>query len=293
MNKPLLKDRSLWIVAVTLVVAVDLIQLNFGIPWLQERAAAIRPAPRMTKMVAQARGGLGNEPLANLDYGKKTYPWQKPRFEPRILQDSPPQVVIVPSEYTAPSGGWGTGNSNGTIGIRVSAQYVLQSAYNWRTERRILKTDPLPAGEFDFIANLPTGSLEALQAEITKKWGLVANREMFRTNALLLTLDHTNAPGLRAVAGRRPQPANADGMQTLTARMEDFFVPYLENILRQPVIDQTGLNGVIEIQWPLNRAPGGFEETRKLLLDQLGLDLVRTNTSVEMLVVKKAKEGNP
>ena len=30
MNKPLLKDRSFWIVAVTLVVAVDLIQLNFG-----------------------------------------------------------------------------------------------------------------------------------------------------------------------------------------------------------------------------------------------------------------------
>jgi uncharacterized protein (TIGR03435 family) len=293
MNKPLLKDRSFWIVAVTLVVAVDLIQLNFGIPWLQERAAAIRPAPRMTNMVMQARGGPANEQLANLDYGKKTYPWQKPRYEPRLLQETPPQVVVIPSEYTPPSGGWGTGNSNGTIGIRMNAQYVVESAYNWRSQRRIIESAPLPAGQFDFIANLPTNSLEALQAEIAKKWGLVANREMFRTNALLLTLDHTNAPGLRAAAGRTPPQASADEMQTVTARMDGFFVPYLENIFRQPVIDRTGLDGVIEIQWPLNRAAGGFEDTRKLLLDQLGLDLVRTNTSVEMLVVKKAKEGNP
>jgi len=292
MNKPLLKDRSFWIVAITLVVAADLIQLNYGVPWLKQRAAATRPAPRMTNMVMQSRTALGEQP-ANLDFSKKTYPWQKPQFEPRILLETPAQVVVIPSEYTSPSGGWGTGNSNGTIGIRMPAQYVIQSAYNWSAQRRILQADPLPTGEFDFIANLPTGSLEALQAEITKKWGLLADREMFQTNAVILTLDHTNAPGLRVVTVRPPPQQAPDSIQTITVRLNDFFVPYLENILRQPVIDQTGLNGLVQIQWPMTRARGSFEETRKFLLDQLGLDLVKTNTSVEMLVVKKAKEGNP
>jgi uncharacterized protein (TIGR03435 family) len=296
MNKPLLKDPSFWIVAVTLVAAADLIQLNFGVPWLQQRAAAVRPAPRMTNIVMQAQSGPVSEQTANLDYGKKTYSWQRPRYERQILQETPPQVVLIPSEYTAPSGGWGSGSSNSIMGIRMPALYVVQSAYSWKSNRRITQADPLPNGQYDFIANLPTGSLEALQAEITKKWGLVANREVIQTNALLLKLDHTNAPGLHVVSGRTPPRDTPADMQTVRARIEDFFVPYLENILRQPVVDQTGLNGTVEIQWPLNRALGGanaFEETRKMLLDQLGLDLVKTNTSVEILVVKKAKEANP
>lgn len=298
MSKPLHKDPSFWIVVITLIAAADLVQLNFGVPWLQKRKAELKSAPRMTNMVMQARAGLNSNPDPNLDYGKKTYPWQRPRLEPRILEEAQPQVVLIPSEYTLPSGGWGMSLSNSTIGIRMSASYVVQSAYSWRAQQRIIRVDPLPSGQFDFIASLPSGSLEALQAEIKKQWGVVANREIFQTNAVLLKLDHTNAPGLRPVTASTPRAQAGPGEQIVRASLDGFFVQYLENILQRPVIDQTGLKGFFDIQWPVNRGLRGpndaaFEETRKMVLEQLGLDLVKTNMPVEMLVVRKAKEGNP
>ena len=297
MNKPLHKDRSFWIVAITLVVAANVAQFNFGVPWLQEKMASSRPAPRMTN-AAPTMGRSGMVQQENLDLRKKTYSWQRPRFEPRLLQETPPQVVLLPSEYTPPSGGWGSGRSNNAIGIRMSAVYVMQSAYHWPSPSRIIQATELPPGQFDFIANLPSGALEALQAEIKKQWKLVADREIRQTNVLILKLDHTNAPGLQAVTDQTLPRQSGPGVQTIRGTLTDFFVVYLENILRQPVIDQTGLTGVFDIQLPAYRnisqpGNGALEQTRKALLETLGLDLVQTNTSVEMLVVKKAKEENP
>jgi uncharacterized protein (TIGR03435 family) len=180
----------------------------------------------------------------------------------------------------------------------MGASFVIQSAYNWRAQHRIIQVDPLPSGEFDFIANLPKGALEALQAEVKKQWGLVADHEFFQTNALLLTLDHTNAPGLQAAMNTELQRQSKPGVMRVRVQFRDFFMHYLEDILRRPVIDQTGLNGLFDIQLLTPLPPGvqsddTFEESRKMLLEQYGLNLIKTNTSVEMLVVKKAKEGNP
>lgn len=298
MSKPLVKDPSFWIVAITLVVAADLVQLNFGVPWLQERRAEIKPAPRMMNGVMPSRSPLILAQAPNLDFSKKTYPWQRPQYERQLLGQTPPQVVLIPSEYKPPSGGWGTYGPHGAIGIRMGAPFVIQSAYNWRAQHRIIQADPLPPGQFDFIANLPSGALEALQAEIKKQWGLVADREVFQTNAVLLILDHANAPGLQPVTDPTVRRRSGPGQQTVRGLLGGFFVEYLENIVGLPVIDKTGLNGVFDIQLPANRGVGktrdaAFEEMRKTLVEQLGLDLVKTNTAVEMLVVKKVKEGNP
>lgn len=295
MKKPLHKDRSFWIVAITLVGAANLVQFNLGVPWLRERVAAMRPAPRATNAMPLAGGFAFNQP-ANLDYGKKTYSWQRPRFEPALLLETPPQVVLIASEYAPPSGGWGTSRSNITMGIRMSAAYVVQSAYDWKSPRRVILPDEMPSGQFDFIANLPNGSLEALQAEIKKQWGLIANREVRQTNVVFLKLDHTNAPGLQAATGPRAPVQSDPGTQTIRAQMGAFFVSYLENMLQRPVIDQTGLTGLFDIQMPVMRGRvtqiDTFEQTRKMLLERLGLDLIQTNAPVEMLVVKKENGGN-
>ena len=128
MKKPLHKDPSFWIVAITLVGAANVAQFNFGVPWLREKMAAGRPAPRITNAVP-VMNAFNARP--DLDYSKKTYSWQRPQFDPRILQDTPPQVVLIPSEYTAPSGGWGTSGANNAMGIRMPALYVVQTAYGW------------------------------------------------------------------------------------------------------------------------------------------------------------------
>ncbi|HEX9045681.1 MAG TPA: hypothetical protein VF988_01530 [Verrucomicrobiae bacterium] len=62
-NKPLHKDLSFWIVAVTLVGAATATQLYFGIPWFADRLAQAQPAPRCLKMPsAQVTPVLGAQP---------------------------------------------------------------------------------------------------------------------------------------------------------------------------------------------------------------------------------------
>jgi uncharacterized protein (TIGR03435 family) len=288
-SKVLHKDLSFWIVIVTLVGAADVPQVYFGFPWFQEKLLASRPALR-TDGSAQVVDAF-NQP-ADLDLSKKTYSWQTPRFSPRVLQDTPPQVVLIPTEYSAPSGGWGTSQSNMTIGIRLPADFVLQSAYDWRSRPRMILSDAMPAGQFDFIANLPGGALEALQAEIRKKWGLTAERGMRQTNALFLKLHHTGVPGLQVAARTATPLPNQPGVYSIHNAPLNFVVSYLEQTLQLPVIDQTGLTGFFDIQFPTIRVVRGqnngvLEQTKKIFLEQLGLELIETNATVEMLVVKK------
>jgi len=295
MSKPLHKDPSFWIVVVTLIGAANVAQFYFGVPWLREKVVASRPAPRATNAV-QVVNAL-NQP-ANLDYGKKTYSWQRPRSEPRLLQETPPQVVLIPSEYAESSGGWGMSRSNSAIGIRMQALYVVRAAYGWTSSRRMISADQMPTGQFDFIANLPSGALEGLQAEIKTKWGLVAERETRPTNVVFLKLDHTNAPGLTPATRPTAQAQNEPGMQTFSFQTMNFLASYLETVLQVPVIDQTELTGFFDIRLPMIRPMRGqngdaLEQIRKVFIEQLGLQIIQTNAPVEMLVVKKVNGGNP
>src|ERR1035437_6289038 len=129
--KPLHKDLSFWIVAVVLVGAASAAQLYFGVPRFTQRLALAQPAPRSGQMV-RADTGFRQEP--NLDLRKKTYSWQTPKFTPRCLEETPPQVVIIPTEYALPSGGWGQRGADKAIGIRMSAEFVVQRSEEHTSE---------------------------------------------------------------------------------------------------------------------------------------------------------------
>lgn len=292
-NKPLHKDLSFWIVAVTLVGAATATQLYFGLPWFSQRLAQSRPAPRPVQSDL-VRAEI-NQTAPGLDLKKKTYSWQTPQFAAGVLEDTSPQVVLIPTEYAPPTSGWGQQGNDKAIGIRMGADFVVQSAYNWPSRSRIVLADAVPAGQYDFIANLPTGALKALQAEIRSKWGVVAAPETIQTNVLILTMDHTNAPGLRPDSAVPTPPSAPNAAIHFQHAPISVLVSYLENVLRLPVLDQTGLTGTYDLQIP--KTPRGMpdqasrtESLRATLLEQLGLNLVATNTAVEMLVVKKASQ---
>lgn len=288
-NKPLLKDPSFWIVVITLMGAANLAQLYYGLPWFTGKWRESQPAPR----IRQAATPFAGE--ANLDLSKKTYPWQRPRFTSKIMEDVPPQVVLIPTEYSAPSGGWGTSRSNMTIGIRMSADFVLQSAYAWPSRQRMRLPDRMPEGQFDFIANLPTGALEALQAEIKKQWGLIAEKQLLTTNVLVLKLHHTNAPGLQPALRPTPPTPYQPGIIKFNFQPLNFLTSWFEPILRMPVVDQTGLTGRFDIQLPnlprtsLIDNAAELEAANKILNEHLGLELLKTNLPIEMLVVRKVQ----
>jgi len=298
MNKPLHKDLSFWIVAVVLVVAANLTQLYFAVPWFAGKIVQMRHAPRITP---QARSSV-------VSYTQPTNPshkpeeWQLPYSEPGVLETAPPQVTIVPTKFplptggwsgdTPPAGGWSMMRGDKVIGIRSAPQYLLLSAYRWNSRARMLLPPDMPTEQYDFIANLPTGALEALQEEIKKKLGLVAERETIQTNVLVLRVDHTDAPGLKP-AGAPPAQQNQPNVFHLPSAPISVVVNILEQLLQTPLIDQTGLTGAYDIQFSIPQlARSGqpadrIEQFKPVLKEQLGLALIETNAPIEMLVVKK------
>jgi uncharacterized protein (TIGR03435 family) len=66
-----------------------------------------------------------------------------------------------------------------------------------------------------------------------------------------------------------------------------------DNIFRQPVIDQTGLTNKYDIilDWQAAHYPSiDYDSLKKVLLEQLGLELVPARKRIEMLVVEQAKK---
>jgi uncharacterized protein (TIGR03435 family) len=70
-----------------------------------------------------------------------------------------------------------------------------------------------------------------------------------------------------------------------------------DEIFLQPVLDQTGLTNKYDIildwkwkVWPMTQTYENSDSLKKVLLDQLGLELVPGRKRIEMLVVEPAKK---
>ena len=150
----------------------------------------------------------------------------------------------------------------------------------------------MPGGFYDFIANLTNNSQQALQALIRKKFGLVGKYEMRDMDVLLLKVENPNVLGLK--------PGTPQVLSGLVTRG----LIHNKNIsisrlafdlgwnLQIPVIDQTGLVGNYDFDFPenLGATPAEkLEKAKQWLLTELGLELVPSREPIEMLVVEKVK----
>ena len=66
---------------------------------------------------------------------------------------------------------------------------------------------------------------------------------------------------------------------------------YLENKLKIPVVDKTGLEGNVDfvVHYPMGWRLADQEHLKTSLLNELGLELVPGREPVEMLVIEKSK----
>ena len=71
----------------------------------------------------------------------------------------------------------------------------------------------------------------------------------------------------------------------MTATTIEAFARSLEEFVGRPVIDETGLAGIYDIE--VRGEMQGFDEVREALLEQLALDLARTQRDIPMLVVRR------
>jgi uncharacterized protein (TIGR03435 family) len=225
--------------------------------------------------------------------GHHPYPWQVRNADSGMLDRVPPQVKIVPTIF--PPGNEYTGNNGRMLGMGLPIPFLLGPAYDTSKYRMIFNTQ-LPEGNYDFIANLPKGNPEALRHEIERQFHLVGRTETRETDVLLFTVKTRNAPGLRksaAPSSRGSNVNNGPGHYKGDNTPLSYFAGFLEYHFEIPVIDRTGMADRFdfdlkwdELDWQ-HRNP---EALKQVLLDQLGLKLVPSRESIEMLVVERVKD---
>jgi uncharacterized protein (TIGR03435 family) len=225
----------------------------------------------------------------------ETYPWQIEHASSGVLSRVPPQVVIVPTKF-AEFGGWGYDNrsvNRQVIGIGAPISEMLQAAYGVPLARMVLPA-ALPKERYDFIANLSTGSMPALQQEIQKKFGLSGKQEIRETDVLILTVKSSPAPGLKPVSGQGSSDDRAVGPGNCSGPDQSFasIAELLEEYFQVPVLDKTGVatHFDVEVTWDETEYRHNPDGLKQALLDQLGLELVPTNLPIEMLIIGKAPQ---
>jgi len=244
----------------------------------------------------------GTATIAVKEIEKRTaFQWQveDPNLMYAVLQKAPPIVKIVPTRfpneemghmYTRP-----LNDDTKVMGLCESLTELLGLAYGTRSPYRIFFKTPVAPAQYDYIASLPSGSRIALRQTIQKQLRLECKKEIRETSVLALRVKRGNAPGLRPTQETTDvsipdQPDHRSWRHAEISKLSD----YLEDNLSIPVLDQSGLAGLfdIDLQWK-KRVDGPWypepKELKRIVLDQLGLELVPTVEPIEMLVVEKAK----
>jgi uncharacterized protein (TIGR03435 family) len=211
--------------------------------------------------------------------------WQQ-KYDVSIADRLPPQVAILPvlRSRAAQGGQFGRLRNGKVVGLGVGVPEIMLNAYSTSLGRMIFSS-PIPIGRYDIIDSLLTGQQEALQQAVKKKFGLIGKRQLIETNVLVLTTRYRNAAGLRPVSG---QDAFDMGNGSISGRDRPFAVLIfcLEDYLKIPVLDQTGLKGNFDFDLKWDGTP---DELKRAVQQQLGLELMPGRETVEFVVVNKEK----
>jgi uncharacterized protein (TIGR03435 family) len=232
--------------------------------------------------------------------GDAPYEWQVPKASFDVLRQTVPQARITPSRYTEDGGQ--VSQDEMVLGIGRPMQRVILAAYRTRLARAILPA-ALPEGLFDFIANLPTGSAEALQQELKNEFGLTARRVEQDADVLVLKIkdaarakevfQQVRTPNLRSGQSQRVAMRASQGNMAWSEQPVSVLASFLEDRIVIPVIDRTGLDGRYSFSLAWNSQdgkPAKADTFQEALLAQLGLELVPNREKINVLVVEKLKE---
>ena len=224
----------------------------------------------------------------------RTYSWQVPDFNFKVLEQASPQVRILPAKYPASTGGSGQ-EFAGICGLNQPATMIIELAYG-DSPRIFFSTNlytELPQGRYDFISSLRRDDQKALQQEVDRKFGITSKRETRETDVLLLEVKSRNTPKLKQSVGGGGGGGGSRGQIKGTASPLSDLTLSLEYYLHIPVLDRTGLEGRFDfdLEWDDGHGaqPHSGEKMKMAMLDQLGLELVPSHEPIEMLVVEKIK----
>ena len=122
--------------------------------------------------------------------------WDTGIYSTNTLSIAPHIVKIIPTKF--PNRSVFVTDGDRIYRTADSLQNIVQVAYNGSDTRTIYLT-ALTQKNFDYIANLPSGSKEALRQEIKNHFGIVGRLTTIETNVFFLKVQSTNALGLTAL----------------------------------------------------------------------------------------------
>ncbi len=182
------------------------------------------------------------------------------------------------------------------VGINVTFQQLIATAYSYNPGRIVLPAN-LPKGNYDFLVTVSENPEARLQSAIRRKLGYTAQPETRDTQVLALKVEDANSPGLIiSPAGEKQGTDFKNGRLNFKHQKLSILPDGLEQGLKQPVVDETGLTNFYDfslvwdqrIQQQMQN--GAFDlDMIKNILDGWGLGLEPDTASLEILVVKKAK----
>ena len=179
------------------------------------------------------------------------------------------------------------------IGRNRSFEQLIAKAYGGSPSYTVFPAN-FPKDNFDYLCTiLDSRAGEHLQAGINRKLGYVANWKQKDTSVFLLEVKTPNSPRLKA-----SDPSSKPLVQENSRDQLEFqnwpmwgLAHEMEVSANVPVLDKTGLANSFDFNLDCSRADLKNQdwEMAKRALDELGLELVATNMTLNMLVVEKAK----
>lgn len=239
------------------------------------------------------------------------YPWQVPKADFSVFYKMEPAVKIVPTKFAQGGGRCADGN-RGAMGIAQPLDAIIWTAYQEGESRTVMNVE-LPQGRYDYIAKLvppqeenkktpvDKGWAVALQNEIERQFGIKGTYETRDTEVLLLRPVSTGVRGFKVSHSMPSGQANGvkrialgvkNGNHTFFEQPIGVLAYALEQNCKLPIVDKTGLteNYDYALKWDQSDSKQpNLESLNQALTDQLGLELVRTNMPMKMLVIEKAK----
>ena len=212
-------------------------------------------------------------------------------------------TIIRPTHFGKRDGGGERSEQSRIVGYNMPLDWFVVYAENFSDGSRLVLPKNFPKGGFDVLITRPRNRnynwqdelRQAVRDEIKKQFGFVAHRETRERDMFLLKVRNPGAAGLQKTVQYDPNvgspiQSSIEGLNSKNFPL-DRLARQLEGHLQIPVLDQTGLTNHIALDLRWKKLPGETVEdtTKRVVLDQLGLELVPTNMPVEMLVVEKVK----
>lgn len=182
-----------------------------------------------------------------------------------------------------------------TVGRNVTFRELMAEAYDCTPGHVVLPAEA-PAGGYDFLVTIAPHSRRFLRADIKQEMGYTASEETRNTGVLVLQVVDAGLPGLtNSPAGEDDDITFKDGQLHFQHQTLDVIFQGLEEGLKQPVLDETGLTNTYdfsvvwtpEIQQSMRDGSFSLEGVNKALAG-LGLALKPETTNQDMVIVKSS-----